>query len=166
LTCSELTTVSCFMTSSILILTAKFVFNGYRIAASPEKVTSREIEFGLSRDGLCAQPTESGRINRSVDAAALMAVPPLPLNPAIPASPIQGQQIGQFAPLGQRLFGVYPVAPLAGLTNLSRCYFPATNPRTAAPPCESDHVNFHLAISPPHDEVGGVAVPFSLGVNE
>ena len=44
------------------------MFNGYRIAAGPEKVTSREIEFGLSRDGLCGQPTGSDRINRSVDA--------------------------------------------------------------------------------------------------
>jgi hypothetical protein len=56
------------MTSSCLILTVKFVFDGYRITAGPNKVTSREIEFGLSRDGLCGQPTGSERINRSVDA--------------------------------------------------------------------------------------------------
>jgi hypothetical protein len=63
------------MTSSCLILTDKFVFNGYRIAAGPEKVTSREIEFGLSRDGLCGQPIGSDCINRSVDALfGLLAV--------------------------------------------------------------------------------------------
>jgi hypothetical protein len=56
------------MTFSYLILTVRLVFNGYRIAAGPEKVTGREIEFGLSRDGLCGQPTGSDRINRSVDA--------------------------------------------------------------------------------------------------
>jgi hypothetical protein len=56
------------MIFSCLILTVKFVFNGYRIAASPEKVTSQEIEFGLSRGGLCGQPPGSDRINRSVDA--------------------------------------------------------------------------------------------------
>jgi hypothetical protein len=56
------------MTFSCLILTVKFVSNGYRIAVGSEKVTNREINFGLSRDELCGQPTGSGRINRSVDA--------------------------------------------------------------------------------------------------
>jgi hypothetical protein len=55
------------MISSGLILIAKFVFNGFRIAASPEKVTSRGIELALSRGGLDGQPTRSDRINRSVD---------------------------------------------------------------------------------------------------
>jgi len=56
------------MTSSCLFLTVGSVFNGHTIAAGPEKVTGREIELALSRDGLRSQPTGGDRINRSVDA--------------------------------------------------------------------------------------------------
>src|SRR5689334_5410445 len=55
LTCSDLTTVSCCMTSSCLILTVGFVFNGYRITVGPENVNGQGIDCDLSKDRSCGQ---------------------------------------------------------------------------------------------------------------